>query len=170
MFYIHRLLSVFFTYVLSYNCNGLICYKTPQWESIHPKPLATICYITISVVLNDTLLITLTMFNIAKTEIRVNPWIGWASARLLKGNILLHSLDPWFCTTCRAKKALQISLNSLVCKPFFSLRWLALIINPCGNVKIIVDIPKGTKTFVRNLWFVQRSLISCYTLWSSKSY
>ena len=143
MFYIHRLLSVFFTYVLSYNCNGLICYKTPQWESIHRKPLATICYITsgpkwhIADNSNNV--------NIANTEIRVNPRIGWASARLLKGNILLHSLDPWFCTTCRAKKALQISLNSLVCKPFFSLRWLALIINPCGNVKIIVDIPKGTK-------------------------
>ena len=169
MFYIHRLLSVFFAYVLSYNCNGLICYKTPQWESIHRKPLATICYITsgpkwhIADNSNNV--------NIANTEIRVNPTIGWASARLLKGNILLHSLDPWFCTTCRAKKALQISLNSLVCKPFFSLRWLALIINPCGNVKIIVDIPKIlTKTFVHNSWFVHRSLISCYTLWSSKSY
>ena len=107
------------------------------------QPLATICYITsgpkwhIADNSNNV--------NIANTEIRVNPRIGWASARLFKGNILLHSLDPWFCTTSRARKALQISLNSLVCKPFFSLRWLGLIINPCGNVKIIVDIPKGTK-------------------------
>ena len=143
MFYIHRLLSVFFAYVLSYNCNGLICYKTPQWNQFIPNLWQQ--YAISPVVLNDILLITLTMFNIANTEIRVNPRIGWGSARLLNGNILLHSLDPWFCTTCRAKKALQISLNSLVCKPFFSLRWLALIINLCGNVKIIVDIPKGTK-------------------------
>ena len=142
-----------FTFIVCYQCSLLMCFLTIAMDWYVTKPHSENQFIpnlwqqyAISpVVLNDTLLITLTMFNIAKTEIRVNPWIGWASARLLKGNILLHSLDPWFCTTCRAKKALQISLNSLVCKPFFSLRWLALIINPCGNVKIIVDIPKGTK-------------------------
>ena len=133
MFYIHRLLSVFFAYVLSYNCSGLICYKTPQWESIHPNLWQQ--YAISPVVLNDTLLITLTMLTLLTLRSEWTP--GLAEP--------VHSLDPWFCTTSRAKKALQISLNSLVCKPFFSLRWLGLIINPCGNVKIIVDIPKGTK-------------------------
>ena len=158
---------MFFAYVLSYNCNGLICYKPPSENQFSPNLWQQ--YTISPVVLKDTLLITITIFHITNTEIRMNPRIGRASARSL-----LRGLDPCCCTTCRAKKASQTPLNLSVCKPFFSLRWLALIINPCGNMKIIVDIPKGkkffTKTFVRNSWFVQRSLISCYTFCSSKSY